>query len=40
MTLDSALARVSSMLGVALDWMELRDFLPPHAEPRLRRSAR
>ncbi len=39
MTLDSALARVSSMLGVALDWMELRDFLPPHAEPKLRRSA-
>jgi len=39
MTLDSALARVSSMLGVSLDWMELRDFLPPHAEPRLRRSA-
>ena len=39
MTLDSALARVSSMLGVAIDWMELRDFLPPHAEPRLRRSA-
>jgi segregation and condensation protein A len=39
MTLDSALARVSSMLGVTLDWMELRDFLPPHAEPRLRRSA-
>lgn len=39
MTLDSALSRVSSMLGVSLDWMELRDFLPPHAEPRLRRSA-
>lgn len=39
MTLDSALARVSSMLGLALDWMELREFLPPHAEPRLRRSA-
>ena len=39
MTLDSALSRVSSMLGVALDWMELRDFLPPHAEPRLKRSA-
>jgi segregation and condensation protein A len=39
MTLDSALTRVSSMLGVSLDWMELRDFLPPHAEPRLRRSA-
>lgn len=39
MTLDSALARVSNMLGVTLEWMELRDFLPPHAEPRLRRSA-
>jgi segregation and condensation protein A len=39
MTLDSALARVSSMLGVTLDWMELRDFLPIHAEPRLARSA-
>jgi segregation and condensation protein A len=39
MTLDSALARVSSMLGVTLDWMELREFLPPHAEPRLQRSA-
>ena len=39
MTLESALDRVSAMLGVTLDWMELRDFLPPHAEPRLRRSA-
>ncbi|MDE2595586.1 MAG: segregation/condensation protein A [Sphingomonadales bacterium] len=39
MTLDSALTRVSAMLGVSLDWMELRDFLPPHADPRLRRSA-
>ena len=39
MTLESALDRVSNMLGVTLDWMELRDFLPPHAEPRLRRSA-
>ena len=43
MTLDSAIARVSSMLGVALDWMELRDFLPPAheawANPQLRRSA-
>jgi len=44
MTLESALSRVSSMLGVALDWMELRDFLPPAhdgewADPRLRRSA-
>ncbi|GGD88361.1 segregation/condensation protein A [Tsuneonella deserti] len=39
MTLESALDRVSAMLGVTLDWMELRDFLPPHAEPRLRKSA-
>ncbi|HLV07612.1 MAG TPA: ScpA family protein [Croceibacterium sp.] len=39
MTLDSALDRVSTMLGVKLDWIELRDFLPAHAEPRLRRSA-
>ena len=39
MTLDSALQRVSAMLGVALDWMQLEDFLPPHADPQLRRSA-
>ena len=26
MTLDSALDRVSSMLGVTLEWMEIRDF--------------
>lgn len=39
MTLDSALSRVSSMLGVSLDWMELREFLPPHADPKLRKSA-
>ncbi len=39
MTLESALSRVSAMLGVTLDWIELQDFLPPHADPRLRRSA-
>ena len=39
MTLESALDRVSAMLGVTLEWIELRDFLPPHAEPRLRKSA-
>jgi segregation and condensation protein A len=44
MTLDSALARVSAMLGVTLDWIELRQFLPPEqgddwTDPRLRRSA-
>jgi segregation and condensation protein A len=39
MTLDSALARVSAMLGVALDWLDLEGFLPPGLDPRLRRSA-
>ena len=43
MTLDSAISRVSSMLGVAIDWMDLRDFLPPAhdswANPQLRKSA-
>lgn len=39
MTLDSAIERVSAMLGVTLEWMDLRDFLPPKAEPRLRKSA-
>ena len=39
MTLESALERVSAMLGVTLDWMDLREFLPKHAEPRLRKSA-
>ncbi|MFV0645055.1 MAG: segregation and condensation protein A, partial [Sphingomonadaceae bacterium] len=39
MTLESALQRVSSMLGVRLDWVGLEEFLPPPAEPRLRRSA-
>ena len=39
MTLDAAIDRVAAMLGVKLDWMELRDFLPANAEPRLHRSA-
>jgi len=42
MTLESALARVSALLGLALDWMELREFLPAGADwadPKLRRSA-
>ena len=39
MTLDAALDRVAAMLGVKLDWMELRDFLPLNAEPRFQRSA-
>ncbi|WAT19092.1 ScpA family protein [Aurantiacibacter sp. MUD11] len=39
MTLESALDRVSAMLGVSLDWMEIRTFLPGDAGPRLKRSA-
>ncbi len=39
MTLESALARVSAMLGVTLEWMRLEEFLPPFADARLRRSA-
>ncbi|MGD9663703.1 MAG: ScpA family protein [Novosphingobium sp.] len=44
MTLETALDRVSSMLGMALDWMELREFLPRQtsahgSDPRLQRSA-
>ena len=39
MTLDSALTRLSAMLGVKMVWMELHEFLPPDADPRLRRSA-
>ena len=39
MTLDSALERVSAMLGVSVHWMEIRDFLPRDATPALRKSA-
>jgi len=39
MTLESALDRVSAMLGVTLEWLDIRDFLPPHSEPALRKSA-
>ncbi|KPL69659.1 chromosome segregation protein ScpA [Erythrobacter sp. SG61-1L] len=39
MTLDSALDRVSAMLGVTLDWMELREFLPGGPDKKLQRSA-
>ena len=38
-TLESALERVAALLGVTLDWLELRTFLPRGAEPRLARSA-
>ena len=44
MTLDTALARLSALLGTSLDWQDLRNFLPPRSEPgwddpALRRSA-
>jgi segregation and condensation protein A len=44
MTLDSAIERVSAMLGVRLEWTELREFVPKlqdagWADRRLRRSA-
>jgi segregation and condensation protein A len=39
MTLEDALARVSLMLGEAIYWMDIRDFLPPGAPPQLRKSA-
>ncbi|WP_373486991.1 segregation/condensation protein A, partial [Blastomonas sp.] len=39
MTLDDALTRLSFMLGTALDWTALSDFLPEGAPADLRRSA-
>lgn len=42
MTLESALSRVSSLLGLALDWTDLRQFLPVLSrddDPRLVKSA-
>lgn len=40
MTLEDALARLSFMLGTALDWTELNAFLPETADPQLKRSAK
>jgi segregation and condensation protein A len=39
LTLDAALERVSAMLGVTLNWMQLEEFLPPNADAKLRKSA-
>jgi len=39
MTLEDALIRVSNLLGEAIDWMDIRDFLPEGASPELRKSA-
>jgi segregation and condensation protein A len=38
MTLDTAIERLSAMIGIALDWTDLAAFLPADLEPELRRS--
>lgn len=38
-TLEEALERLSSLIGQALDWTDLRKFLPASEDPRLARSA-
>jgi segregation and condensation protein A len=39
MTLDEAIERVSKMVGLAIDWMEIEAFLPASDDPVFRRSA-
>jgi segregation and condensation protein A len=39
MTLEEALARVSAMIGMAIDWTAIEAFLPATDDPLLRRSA-
>ncbi|MGB5077480.1 MAG: ScpA family protein [Sphingorhabdus sp.] len=39
MTLEDALNRVSEMIGIAVNWTDIRAFLPHFSEPALRRSA-
>jgi segregation and condensation protein A len=39
MTLDEAIERVGRMIGMAIEWTALEDFLPPTGDPQLRRSA-
>ena len=39
MTLEEALERVGRMLGMAIDWIDIQDFLPQTDDPQLRRSA-
>jgi segregation and condensation protein A len=38
-SLEEALARLSSLIGTAIDWTEISAFLPPADAPALRRSA-
>lgn len=39
MTLDAAIARVSRLIGIHLEWTALEEFLPPDFEGELRKSA-
>jgi segregation and condensation protein A len=39
MTLDEAIERVSRMIGMAIDWMDIEAFLPATDDPAFRRSA-
>jgi segregation and condensation protein A len=39
MTLDDAIERVSAMIGLAIEWMEIEAFLPATHDPVFRRSA-
>ncbi len=39
MTLEEAIARVSQMIGMALEWTAIEEFLPATDDPRLHRSA-
>jgi segregation and condensation protein A len=39
MTLDEAIERVSRMIGMAIDWMDIEAFLPATNDPAFRRSA-
>lgn len=39
MTLEEALDRVSAMIGQAIEWTDIAAFLPPDANPALRKSA-
>ncbi len=39
MTLEEALNRVSSLLGIAVNWTQIEAFLPDNATPALRKSA-
>jgi segregation and condensation protein A len=39
MTLEEAIERVGRMIGMAIEWTALEEFLPPTDDPQLRRSA-